>query len=152
MHIPSITIIGITNEYNIRCYHTKGILTVGRKFGLTSSGLDGVTVGLQKFKKFIKKEYPLWRHMILEGNKFITNREMHDFLLEGDYDFKLYCPDEFLKRREHKELLSLLDDRLHNWMTIRDNDVLEIRNTLKTYKSQKLDSPVEWTISSKTQR
>ena len=40
-------------NYNIRCYRRGGVLTVGRKLGHVTSGLDGVMVGIEKFTNFL---------------------------------------------------------------------------------------------------
>ena len=93
------------HEYNIRCYRRGRILTVGRKIGHVTSGLDGVMVGIEKFNNFLKTEYYNWKHIILDGNKFVDRELMHQYLLDGKFNYKLYyldSPLELVVKRSEK--------------------------------------------------
>ena len=93
------------HEYNIRCYRRGRILTVGRKIGHVTSGLDGVMVGIEKFNNFLKTEYSNWKHIILDGNKFVDRELMHQYLLDGKFNYKLYyldSPLELVVKRSEK--------------------------------------------------
>ncbi len=52
-------------------------------------------------------------------NDFIQSNYYFNWV---DYEFKKNCPFEYSMRKKHQDLLSLLDDRLYNWMEFVEED------------------------------
>ena len=70
-------------------YSFDDIIAIGRYItpGKQLNGTDGIMVGKDKLKNFIDIEYSNWRHMLIDGNKFV-NEEIFDYLTQ--YDLKIF--------------------------------------------------------------
>ena len=82
--------VGYKNKkHSVPFYSFDDIIAIGRysKPGRTLNGTDGVMVGKNKLKKFIDMEYSNWRHMLMDGSKFV-NEEILDHLL--NYNTKIF--------------------------------------------------------------
>jgi len=82
--------IGYKNINDRIPYHSFGdIITVGRysQAGKTLNGLDGVMVSKDRLQRFIDKQHKSYRHILIEGNKFLTE-EFIDHLLK--YELKIF--------------------------------------------------------------
>lgn len=82
--------VGYRNKkHSISFYSFNDIIAVGRyaRPGRLLNGTDGIMEGKEKLKKFIRLEYKNWRHILLEGTKFV-NEEMFNFVIQ--YDLKIF--------------------------------------------------------------
>ena len=150
-------------NYNIRCYRRGGVLTVGRKLGHVTSGLDGVMVGIEKFTNFLRGEHNNWKHLLLDGNKFIDRELMHDYLLKERFDYKIYyiCPPlkEIIKRSKKRnngndkrflEKESLRQKNIDKYEKIYDNknykkNIIKKQN-INLHESKKITEEILCTI------
>tara|TARA_R100001015_G_C4624276_1_gene182385 strand:+ start:857 stop:1426 length:570 start_codon:yes stop_codon:yes gene_type:complete len=127
------------HEYNIRCYRKGKILTVGRKIGHVTAGLDGVMFGIEKFKNFLKVEYSNWDHIILDGNKFIDREIMHQYLLDQNFEYKVYyfCPplEELVKRSKIRNNGN--DTRFLKNIKLREKHIEKYENIFQNEKYSK---------------
>ena len=85
--------VGYRNKkHSVDFYSFNDIIAIGRysKPGRTLNGTDGVMVSKDKLKKFIDVEYPNWRHILMDGSKFV-NEEVLDHLLK--YNVKIFYLD-----------------------------------------------------------
>jgi len=78
-------------------YSFNDIATVGRyaHSGKTLNGTDGVMVSKDRFKRFLDTEYQNHRHILIEGDKFVTEGLL-DHLLQ--YDLKIFYLDTPLEK------------------------------------------------------
>jgi cytidylate kinase len=82
--------VGYKNKkHSVDFYEFNDIIIIGRysNSGRTLNGTDGVMVGKDKLKKFIDIEYLNWRHILMDGSKFV-NEEILDHLL--NYNTKIF--------------------------------------------------------------
>ncbi len=109
-------------------YYFNDIMVIGRYAnpGKTLNGNDGVMVGKDKFKKFIDVEYSNWRHILIDGSKFISEK-MLDHLL--NYNIKI-----FYLKTPMDEIISRSQKRNNGWdkqntLQKRENEIIKY-NTL----------------------
>ena len=76
-------------KHSVPFYSFNDIIAIGRYNtpGRQLNGTDGIMVGKDKLKKFIDIEYSNWRHMLMDGVKFV-NEEIFDYLIQ--YDLKIF--------------------------------------------------------------
>ena len=82
--------VGYKNKkHSVPFYSFDDIIAIGRYItpGKQLNGTDGIMVGKDKLKNFIDIEYSNWRHMLMDGNKFV-NEEIFDYLTQ--YDLKIF--------------------------------------------------------------
>ena len=82
--------VGYKNKkHSVPFYSFDDIIAIGRYVapGRQLNGTDGIMVGKDKLKKFIDIEYSNWRHILMEGVKFV-NEEMFNHLTQ--YDLKIF--------------------------------------------------------------
>ena len=91
-------------KHSIPFYSFDDIITIGRYHtsGRELNGTDGVMAGKDKVKKFFDIEYSKWRHMFIDGTKFVTE-DMFDHLIK--YNFKVFylsVPTKLILERSQK--------------------------------------------------
>tara|TARA_B100000287_G_scaffold306970_1_gene290120 strand:- start:450 stop:1028 length:579 start_codon:yes stop_codon:yes gene_type:complete len=121
------------NKHNVPFYSYNDIIVLARNINeKVLRGTDGVMVGKNKLKKFIDLEYSKWRHIILDGQKFL-NLEILSHLIK--YDLKII----YLKVPLH--IINLRSKfRKNGWdenRTIKRTD-----NEIKKYNELLLDNSV----------
>ena len=98
--------VGYRNKkHSVDFYSFNDIIAIGRysKLSETLNGTDGVMVGKDKLKKFIDVEYPNWRHILMDGSKFV-NEEVLDHLLKYNVKFFIDVPmDKIINRSQKKK-------------------------------------------------
>ena len=72
------------------CIKFDNFLIIGGRYyrKTTNPGSDYIFAGKDRFKEFIKQEYPKHKNMIIEGQKFLR-KEILDWLIEN-YKIKIY--------------------------------------------------------------
>ena len=99
--------VGYKNKnHSVPFYSFNDIISIGRynQPGKTLNGMDGVMVGKDTFKNFIDIEYPKWRHILMDGSKFV-NEDVLDHL--SKYNIKIFylkTPlDKIINRSEKRD-------------------------------------------------
>ena len=126
------------------------VMVVGRKGEGVLRGTDGVTRGIGRFKDFLHYEYFKWKptftpQIIVEGHKFISKPEMHDFLIKENIKYKMYClkvsrdeMDERSKKRGNgwdtkTRTPKVIDNQLEEYNIViskyKNNNNIEIRTS-----------------------
>ena len=86
-----------------KTYHKT--IVIGRNCEILN-GLDSVFVGQNRFQDFLRDVYKMWDFftptILVEGNKFVRGKSIHDFLIEQQMRYKMFyleVPKEILDKR-----------------------------------------------------
>ena len=149
--------VGYKNKKDgIPFYSFYDIMVIGRYSGpgKTLNGTDGVMVGKDRLKKFIDTEYNNWRHILMDGTKFVRE-EILDHLFK--YDIKIFYLNSPIN-----EIISRSEKRSTGWdkqnnLQKRNKEIekyeklfkmpkyiknIEVRQNLNMEESQKISNEI----------
>ena len=128
------------NGYKIPFSTYGKVMVLGRTDKNVLYGTDGVMIGLSKVQDFLHNEYFKWKsiftpHIIIEGHKYISKSEMHDFLIKEKMKYKMYylhAPRNVLTKRSKKRANGW--DKKTRTESLIDKQIQEYEKVIKKYK------------------